>query len=209
MVGDKVMIKKNNETLKKCKNYNLKLKILIRNANFSNNNCDNSKIDIRLFAWIKTLLYVHNAIPNIIKLIDKMVSIKASSPYSGSYIFGDYKNGTYGQVQEILNIENRKLSLINLYSMIDELTKHVPEKYKAFLEMKFFKRKKISYVAEELEITERTAFRWVNSILEILYNYCLVNNWSVSFFESQVAREPWILDHYNRFYSKLTKTKSK
>ncbi len=197
------MNNQNNKTSKNCKNSNKKVKNRIQNSDLNCKNAKNNIWDIELIAWVKTLIYVHDAIPNIIKYIDSLVSAKATTPTCGSLIFGDYKRGTYNQIEEVLNLQDRKLSLINLYTIIETMVNSLSQKYKAFVCLKFYKHKTGEYIAEELEIDERTAYRWSNSIINKLVEYCKSNNWSVAFFKSQTKQEPWLREHYYKHYSKL------
>lgn len=188
---------------KKRKNDNKKVEKAIKNDNISQNYCDFDKSGVMLFAWVKTLLSIHDAIPNIIKIIDKIITTKATSAIDGSAIFGDYKHGTYNQIEQVIDLQERKLSLINIYTIIETMVSVLSKKQKEFVRLKFYKHKTVQYIAEELEIDERTAFRWSNNILSKLVNYCESNNWSVMFFNSQTKDEPWIKDHFSKYYKRM------
>lgn len=188
---------------KKRKNATKSVKNTIKNDNNNKNHCDFCTDGVALYAWVKTLLSVHDTIPNIIKLIDKMVSAKAGSAVGGSCIFGDYKNGTYNQIEQLLDLQDRKLSLINLYTLIENMVSCLPKRYKEFVNLKFYKHKTMQYIAADLEIDERTAFRWSNTVLQLLVEYCVKNNWSVLFIQSQTKSEPWLMEHFNKIYKKL------
>lgn len=162
-----------------------------------------NNLNISLFAWVKTLICLHDVFVNIIKLIDKMVCAKASSATQGSAIFGDYKHGTFNQVQELLDLQDRKLSLINLYTLTETMVDSLPKKYKEFVSLKFYKHKKNQYISEELNIDERTAFRWSHYCLNELVKYCENNNLTDMFFACQTSGEPWIKEHYDKHYKRL------
>ena len=167
------------------------------------NVCKFDKTGVSLFAWVKTLISVHDAIPNIIKLIDKIITTKATSAIDGSSIFGDYKHGTYNQIEQVIDLQQRKLSLINIFKIIETMVQSLSKKHQEFVNLKFYKHKTVQYIAEELEIDERTAFRWSNNILSKLVEYCEKNNWGTMFFNSQTQDEPWIKEHYNKYYKKM------
>lgn len=167
------------------------------------NKCNFNKYGVSIFAWVKTLISVHDAIPNIIKLIDKMVAAKAASAIEGSSIFGDYQHGTFNQVEKLLDMQERKLSLLNVYAIIENMVASLPKKYREFVSLKYYKHKKMQYVSDSLEIDERTAFRWSNLILNKLVEFCEKNNWTEIFFISQTKSEPWIKDHYNKYLKRM------
>lgn len=163
----------------------------------------NHNLNISLFAWVKTLICLHDVFINIIKLIDKMVCAKASSASQGSAIFGDYKHGTFNQVQELLDLQDRKLSLINLYTLTETMVDSLPTKYKEFVNLKFYKHKKMQYISDTLELDERTAFRWSHYCINELVKYCENNNLTDMFFACQTSTEPWIKEHYDKHYKRL------
>lgn len=193
----------NNINQEKRKNVKNKVKNNTQICNNSKNVCDLSQNSIGLFAWVKTLISVHDYIPNIINLIDKVVAAKASSPIDGSAIFGDHKRGTYNQIEQVLNLQDRKVSLLNIYAMVENMVESLPKKYIDFVKLKFYKHKKTQYIAEELDIDERTAFRWSHIVLNKLVLYCEKNNWSEMFFAIQTQQEPWIKDRYQTYLKKL------
>lgn len=161
--------------------------------------------DLKLIAWIKTVLHTKRFLPCIIKLIDKNVFDMASSCNNGSYIFDDRINGTYAQIEQLIEIEDRKLSLINMNMIADSMFDSLEKKYRDFVMLKFFKNKNYAFVAAELDVDERTLYRWNKIILTKLYKFCKLNNWTTNFFENQLQREKWILPHYEKAYKSICK----
>ena len=180
------------------------MKNAYQNVAISKNNCSFSKTAVSIYAWVKTLVLAHDAIPNIINLIDKMVAAKAANPMGGSAIFGDHKHGTFKQIEEVLEMENRKISLINIYTIIENMVKSLPTNYQEFVRLKYYKRKTMQYISQELEIDERTAFRWSNVVLNKMVDFCIKNNWTEMFFMSQTKGEPWIREQYNNYCKKMS-----
>ncbi len=188
---------------KKRKNTTKNVKNAIKIGEKQENLQKSNNLNVSIFAWVKTLVCLHDSFINIIKLIDKIVMAKASSVSQGSAIFGDYQHGTYNQVQELLDLQERKLSLINLYTITEKMVDSLPEKYKEFVNLKFYKHKKMQYISEELEIDERTAFRWSHHCINELVKYCEKNNLTDMFFACQTSAEPWIKEHYDKHYKRL------
>ena len=190
---------------KKCKN-NIESSNNIAKKLKSHTNCADNvilKTNIMLLSWIKTMLVIKRFLPNIICLVDKhILSIAESSSY-GSFIFGDMVNGTYNQVEKILQMEERKNSLVNINLLIDELCSCLDDKYKRFVYLKYFQNKNFPSVAVELKIDERTAYRWNKIVLVKLLKYCKMNNYTVEFFNIQLSDEKWLLPHFEKCYKSI------
>ncbi|MBQ8468673.1 MAG: hypothetical protein IJ542_02835 [Clostridia bacterium] len=164
-----------------------------------------SEQDFELLSIIKALLSTRRFLPNIISLLSRLVVDYASDTNRGSYIFGDIQNGTYSQIDEILKLEQRQRSLLNMQFIVDTLTNSLSEKYFGFVELRYFKNKKFPLVAEELGVDERTLYRWNKTILIKLMKFCKLNNWGLSFFKAQLHDEKWILPHYQKSYESVLK----
>ena len=191
---------------KNCKNND----IFIKNANKTaisglkvQNIKDLSLSSLKHLALIKTLICVHDYLPNIIKVVDDTIAARASSATDGSFIFGDLSGGTFGQIEKVLNLSERKISLVNLYCLINTMVGSLADKYKQVVKLKFYKHKKTEYLAEEFGVDERTIYRWINEALLKLLSYCNKNNWSYSFLCSQIENEGWLYEHYTKHYSNL------
>ena len=185
---------------KKRKNQSKILKNTSNNSDFALKTAKNelSVSDITLLSWIKTMLVIKRFLPNIICLVDKHILNMAENSQAGSFIFGDLSQGTYGQVEAILNMEQRKMSLVNINIMIEEMIGSLDEKYKKFVYYKYFKNKNFVFCANELDIDERTAYRWHKLILIKLLKYCKLNNWKEEFFVSQLKTEKWVMPHFEK-----------
>lgn len=192
----------NNKREKNCKNdfENIKsidkIKSNIATFEFNTN-------EIKLLAWIKTVLCAKRFLPSIIRLIDKNVFEAASSSSFGSFIFDDRLNGTYAQIEQLIEMEDRKLSLINMNMIAENLYNCLEKKYRDFVELKFFKNKNYSFVASELDIDERTLYRWNKIVFVKLLKYCKLNNWTTIFFENQLKKEKWLLPHFEKAYKSI------
>lgn len=200
----KELLQNNIKNCKNVYNYNKNRLKLVKNDKKYKNIQNLDFVDLQLLAWIKTVICVREKLPNIIKLIDKVVLAKSSSAGSGSLIFGDHKNGTYGQVEEVLKLQDRKVSLINLYALVEDLTSCLKPEQKKFIELKYYKRRTALAVAEELNIDERSVYRWANSILLKLLVFAKQNNWSSEFFCNQLQNEGWLYEHYEKHLKVLS-----
>ena len=199
----------NKEILEKRKINSKNMKNDIKNVNLTQKFATNTVFgeqQIKYISWIKTLLWAHRILPNIVSTIDKIVLSYATSFSNGSHIFDDKTNGTFGQVDEIIKLEDRKVSLINLKIMIETMVASLPKKYKDYVELKYYQNKKYPVVALELDIDERTCYRWNKIVLTKLMKFCALNNWSLEFIVSQVKVEKWLIPHYNKNYKLIKKS---
>ena len=62
--------------------------------------------------WIKTLLYAQSSLPEIIKSVDKIIEINASSLSFVTDIYNTEKS-TFAQVERVIDLTERKNKLVN------------------------------------------------------------------------------------------------
>ena len=148
--------------------------------------------------WIKTLISSFNNIPEIIKTVDKIIEIQASSVSFSSEIFNKSKS-TYNQVERDIDLSERKNALLNIYIMTKEMLKNLEPNDYEFLERKFI----FSWSNEELssyyQISIRTVYRKIERIIDKIYQCCTKHNWSLKFIENQISNEGWLKEKYYKF----------
>ena len=72
--------------------------------------------------WIKTLFSSYSTLPEIIKTVDKIIELQASSTSFISDIY-NLEKSAYDQVEKVINLSERKNNLLNIYIMVKELYK--------------------------------------------------------------------------------------
>ena len=95
--------------------------------------------------WIKTLLSAHSNLPEIIKSVDKIIEINASSLSFITDIYNTEKS-TYAQVEKVIDLTERKNKLLNIFLMSKNLLSSVSEDDRLFLKRKYI----FGWTAEEL-----------------------------------------------------------
>lgn len=164
-----------------------------------------------LFAYIKVLLRAYKSIPNIISILDKIIEKRATTIIPTSSIYGG-KFSTYGEIDHVINLADRKDKLINLYVMTGEMLSCLENQDKKLLTLKYVKMLTSEEIASALNITERTIFRRVNSALNKLAISLLKKNWTSQFIKSQMGDEPWLNEIYEKVkndeISNLSRAKS-
>lgn len=154
--------------------------------------------------WIKTLLESMKVFPEIIKTLDKIIELQASTISFMTDIYNS-SNTTLSQAEKIIDLEERKNSIINIYLMLQNILNTTQIEEREFLTKKFLNKYSIEELAEEYNISARTVYRRTEKIIDDLCKKCLKNNWSQKFIESQIKGEGWLIEKYKRnliFYVK-------
>lgn len=148
--------------------------------------------------WIKTLISSFNTFPEIIKTLDKIIEIQASSLSFASDIYNKSKS-TYNQVEKVIDLSERKSSLLNIYIMSKKMIKSLSSDNFEFLEKRFIYNWSSEELAKEFDISIRTVYRKTDKIIDLIYDYCTKNNWSIKFIETQIKEEGWLKEKYLKF----------
>ena len=158
-----------------------------------------SSDDIELICYLRTLLCVKKFIPNIMSVIDSLSDKIACNPFFGSTnIFGDQNNGTFAQINRLIDLGERKDSLINLNLLIEDLISGLDDRNKKFVKLKYFEKQSPANIAQELGVTERQIYRINRAVLIKLLDIAKRKNYSVYFIKFQIRCEQWIMPHYNK-----------
>ena len=72
----------------------------------------------RLKFWIRTLLSSYSTFPEIIKTVDKIIELKASSISFASDIYNF--TSTYNQVEQVIDLTERKNNLLNIHCICNK-----------------------------------------------------------------------------------------
>ena len=195
--------KKYSNYVKKChKNDNIKdfSKLVSKNNEISEDDkklvlCEYEKMKI----WIKTLLSVYASIPNIIKIIDQIVSSHASNPY---VTFG---GNAFCDIEKVIDFCDRKNKLLNIQLMTNKLIDFSNDDEKRIIHFKFKDRATIETIAKFLMIEKRSVYRKIDSIIGKLATFALTQGWSTAFISNQVKNEPWIEERFNDYASEAQK----
>ena len=92
--------------------------------------------DQKIKLWIKTLLSVHSNLPEIIKSVDKIIEINASSLSFVTDIYNTEKS-TFAQVEKVIDLTERKNKLLNLFLMSKSLMSCIGEDERIFIKRKY------------------------------------------------------------------------
>ena len=147
--------------------------------------------------WIKTLLSTYNNIPEIIKAVDKIIEIQASSLTFISDIYNTEKS-TFSQVEKVIDLSERKNNLLNIYLITKNLFSSLSEEERLFIERRFIFNWTADELATEYEVSTRTIFRKIEKIIDKIYASTKRKNWSLKFITMQIKNEHWLNEKFNK-----------
>ena len=151
----------------------------------------------KLKFWIKTLLSAHGTIPEVIKTLDKIIELQASSVSFAADIYNQDKS-TINQVERVINLSERKNFLLNIYIMSKDLLKGLNESDIDFLQKKYMFNWSAEELAREMDISVRTVYRRIDKLIDTIYFKLKSKNWSLRFLESQIRNEFWLKEKFNK-----------
>ncbi len=116
-------------------------------------------------SWGKTLLQVYPYLEKIAGAIDKILLKTALNSFY--YTSTSYEeNNVFNISNKLIDLGERKVTLINLKILIEEALKNMKEEQSALLIEKYVERKKFIQLAKSHNICMRTAFRKVDAAEE-------------------------------------------
>ena len=150
--------------------------------------------------WIKTLLASYNTIPEIIKTVDKIIELQASTVSFSSDVFNG-SNSLINQVESLIDLSQRKNSLLNIYIMTKELVKNLSDEDLNFIEKRFVYNWSTEDLSKEFNISARTIYRKIDRIINLIHSRAISKNWSLQFIESQIKQETWLKEKFIKIVS--------
>ena len=147
--------------------------------------------------WIKTLFSTYGNIPEVIKAVDKIIEIQASSMSFINDIYGTEKSTLY-QVEKVIDLSERKNNLLNIYLITKNMLAAVGDEDRLFLERKFVFNWTADELATEYNVSTRTIFRKIERLIDTVYLSTKRKNWSLKFITLQVKNESWLNEKYKK-----------
>lgn len=112
--------------------------------------------------WCKSFLSIYHIIPNIVNSIDRLVLLKG---INSAYYSHGQNNSTIKQIDSVINLSQKKVSLINLKVLTDEVLLEMNEKNSKLLIIRFINNINCKKAIELSGMTRRTYFRALNRAL--------------------------------------------
>ncbi len=144
--------------------------------------------------WIKTLLSSYSIFPEIIKTVDKIIELQASTV---SFVQDIYNgDNSFDQMERVIDLSERKNSLVNIYLMTKDMMSGISKDDYDIIDKRFNLNWSASEIAKDYNISVRTAYRKIDKIVDEIYLICKGRNWSLRLIESQIKNETWLVDRY-------------
>lgn len=147
--------------------------------------------------WTKTLLVVYKYLDNVAGAIDKIILKTALNSFYFSR--NTYQqNNVYNISNRLINLSERKVTLINAKLLVEEILKNIPIKDARLLIQRYFERMKFKDIAKQNDMNIRTVFRKL-ATAENSFRIGLI---SKGYFDENLcemfANETWILNYYKQ-----------
>lgn len=146
--------------------------------------------------WIKTLLSSSRVFPEIIKTIDKIIELQATTVSFMSVY--DANGSTISQAEQIIDMSERKNSILNIYLMTKQIFKEASKDDQVFLVKKFIDKYTIDELAADYDVSPRTIYRRVEKLIDEICKRCSLKNFSLEFIESQIKDEKWLTNNFKK-----------
>ena len=156
--------------------------------------------DPKMRFWIKTLLSSYNIFPEIIKTVDKIIELQATSISFATDIYNG-ESTTYNQMEKVIDLSERKNALLNIFIMTKQIIKTLNTQDFDFLEKKFVFGWNAEDLSKEFNISVRTVYRKVDKLIDEIYHNLKRKNWSLRFLESQIKGESWLKEKFIKITS--------
>jgi len=155
---------------------------------------------MELKVWSKTLLNVYGCLQKLTEEIDKIV---LNFALCTGYINSD--NKTYRDTQKILELTERKITLINIKILIEKCLNKIDLKLCKLLVLKYVDKVSNENIAKALNVTNRTYFRKYLDAIESFASRLKFEGYTVEKLYKLVESEEWILDVFASYKEKELK----
>ena len=151
--------------------------------------------------WTKTILSVYRYLERISNAIDKIV--KRSAFASGCLTQQNYYyNNVLSISQKIIDLSQRKITLINLKVLIDDVLKTISKKDAQILIERYIDCDKCKDIAQRHKLSIRTVFRRIE-MAEVAFTKTIkLKGFCASKMSNFLKDEKWITNVYCRLAQK-------
>ena len=118
---------------------------------------------MKVKVWCKSFLSIYHIIPNIVKSVDKLILLKGAN---SSYFCDGQKNSTLNQIEGIISLSQKKICLINLKVLTDEVLLDMKKENSKLLILRYIDNIACKKAIELSNMPRRTYFRALNRALK-------------------------------------------
>ncbi|MDE6471583.1 MAG: hypothetical protein K2L52_00985 [Clostridia bacterium] len=133
--------------------------------------------------WSKSLLATYNALPLVVKCIDRSNMQMALGSFS-------YQGNALDLMNKMIANNARKEALINAKVIVDNTLAMLKPKHKLVLEMRYIKRKSFEQIATLMNICLRSVFRWHELALKQFSSLRIMKGYDDEWLSKYYADDP-------------------
>lgn len=145
--------------------------------------------------WTKTLLGTYRYLENIAGAIDKIVMKTALNSF---HFCREECNNVYSISNKIIDLADRKVTIINLKIIIDEVLMEIPESDAKLLIERYFENVKCRVMAENFGVSMRTLFRKLTNAENNFTKKLIAKGYGENRLNELLKNEKWILNYYDQ-----------
>lgn len=151
--------------------------------------------------WTKTILSVYRYLERVCNAIDRicMQSALASGNILGSNF---HNNNALAISQKLIDLSERKVNLINLKILTDDILKSLAVKDAKMLVLVYCDGQKRKDIAQTCDISLRTVFRRIDTAEQSFAKKLVCKGYNAFVLAKMLKDEAWIKSVYDRFCQK-------
>ncbi|MDD2226967.1 MAG: hypothetical protein PHH71_00065 [Clostridia bacterium] len=150
---------------------------------------------------VKTLFTVYRFLERLANSIDRIINTRAVNA-----CFVHLENTAYNYVEkvadDIMELTQRKITLINLKVITDNILENINQDFARFVIMKYIEDRSIFEISDALEVSMRTLSRWNNNAIIKGALYLRGNGLTLNVMVDLIKNENWIVQVFNEFNKK-------
>ena len=151
---------------------------------------------------IKTIFSVYRFLDKIADSIDKIVETRALNA-----CYMDLNNSAFNDVtavsEDILELTQRKITLINLKVLTISMIKNLDKDYARLIILKYIENRPYIKISEIMNISERTITRWHGNAIVSSCFYLEKEGYNLNKLLDMLKNEKWILQTYQALSQKF------
>ena len=150
--------------------------------------------------WAKTILTSYRYLERIADAIDSMIESRGlyARVVSGANY---YLNNIYNLSDKMIELSERKVKLINLKVLTENVLEKIGENSAKLLIAKYIDKMKNSEIAQVYDLSLRTYFRRINEAEGKFEQVLALNGFDEERLENYLCKERWIMEIKSRIIS--------
>ena len=148
---------------------------------------------MKLNIWAKTFFSIYRCLDKLTKAIDSYVKSRAYASFATPLANITF-NSTQNITQNLVDLINKKITLINIKLLVEEILLGIPKKYSKYIIQRYFENNSFLKITKRFNVSIRTIARWDKKVLEYAAEYLKLNKYTSAKLASLIGKEKWIYD---------------